>query len=115
MAMAISFEIPERITQEVQMTEALAKGVMRPAAHDLDENEHTRPTDFVKMMWPVMRDQQKRTLDKLAAQQRGDEAPKREGPGITYVRMVCVVEMLSWGDVGQYLCVPNALLAGAAI
>jgi len=112
--MAISFEIPERIRQELQMTEALASGVMRPEARRLDENEHTRPTDFIKMMWPVMRDQQKKALDKLAAQSEG-EAPKREGPGIANLRLMHMVEMLSWGDVGQYLCLPSALLAGAAI
>jgi acyl-CoA dehydrogenase len=113
--MAISFEIPERITQELQMTEALARGIMRPASRQLDENEYARPTDYVKMMWPVMREQQKHQLDKLAAQQRGETAPKRTGPGITNLRLVYMVEMLSWGDVGQYLCTPTALLAGAAI
>jgi acyl-CoA dehydrogenase len=97
------------------MTEALARGIMRPAARDLDENEHKRPDDFVKMMWPVMREQQKHQLDKLAARQRGEDAPKREGPGISNLRLMFMVEMLSWGDVGQYLCVPSPLLAGAAI
>lgn len=112
--MAISFEIPERIQQGLQMTQALAAGIMRPEARTLDEHEHQRPDTVIKMTWPVMKDQQKRTLDKLAAQQRGD-APKREGPGITTLNMIYTFEMLSWGDVGQMLCMPSALLAGAAI
>lgn len=29
--------------------------------------------------------------------------------------MVVLAEQLSWGDVGQYLCIPTALLAGSAI
>ncbi len=60
--MAISFEIPERITQGLQMTQALATGIMRPEARTLDENEHTRPETFINMTWPVMKDQQKRQL-----------------------------------------------------
>lgn len=113
--MPISFEIPERITQGLQMTQALATGIMRPESRALDEHEHERPETFIKMTWPVMRDQQKRQLDKLAAQQRGETTPKREGPGITNLTMIYTFEMLSWGDVGQMLCMPNALLAGAAI
>jgi acyl-CoA dehydrogenase len=112
--MAISFEIPERITQGLQMTEALATGIMRPEARTLDENEHTRPDTFIKMTWPVMKDQQKRQLDKAAAQASG-EAKERKGPGITTLNMVYTFETLSWGDVGQALCLPTALLAGAAI
>ncbi|HML23701.1 MAG TPA: acyl-CoA dehydrogenase family protein, partial [Aggregatilinea sp.] len=39
----------------------------------------------------------------------------RSGPGINNLRMMLTVETLSWGDVGQYLCLPMSLLAGAAI
>ncbi len=113
--MAISFEIPERIKQELPMIEAVASGVMRPESRRLDENEHERPWAFVNMMWPVLRDQQARALDKLAARARGEGGPRREGPGIANLRMTIMVEMLSWGDVGQYLCMPMSMLAGAAI
>ena len=112
--MPISFEIPERIKQNLQMAEALARGIMRPEARALDENEHQRPETFIKMTWPVSREQQKRALDKLAARAAGD-APQREGPGIRMLDMIFTFEMLSWGDVGQLLCMPTPLLAGAAI
>jgi acyl-CoA dehydrogenase len=114
--MAISFDIPERIKQNTQMMEAVATGIMRPEARALDEHEHTRPETFITMTWPVLRDQQKRQLDKWAAQASG-EAPEKErkGPGILYLNMVHTYEMLSWGDVGQLLCAPSAMLAGAAI
>ena len=111
--MPISFEIPERIQQNLQMAEALARGIMRPEARALDENEHQRPETFIKMTWPVSREQQKRALDKLAARAASD-APQREGPGIRMVDMIHTFEMLSWGDVGQLLCMPTPLLAGAA-
>lgn len=114
--MPISFEVPERIKQNLQMTEALASGIMRPEARYYDEHEHERPHTFITMTWPVMRDQQKRQLDRLGAQARGKvPEKKREGPGITNLNMVFTFEMLSWGDVGQMLCMPTALLAGAAI
>jgi len=108
--MAISFEIPEKLQQGLQMTEAVAKGIMRGEARRLDEREHERPTAFVSMMWPVLREQQKRQLDRQAA-----GGPKREGPGTLNLNMILTFEMLSWGDVGQMLCMPMALLAGAAI
>jgi acyl-CoA dehydrogenase len=112
--MAISFEIPERVVQEQQMAMAMAQGIMGPQARRLDEDEHARPVDFIQMIWPVLRDQQKRQLDKLLAPPDPNK-PKREGPGITYLRMMVQVEALSWGDAGQYLCMPSALLAGSAI
>ncbi len=112
--MAISFEIPERVLQEKQMAEAVAQGVMRPVSRYLDEHEHERPTDFIRMMWPVLRDQQKRALDRMK-EPPDPNKPRREGPGTTYLRMMMQVEALSWGDAGQYLCMPSALLAGSAI
>ena len=111
--MAISFEIPDRAWQEKQMAEALAQGIMRPASRHLDENEHERPADFIKMTWPVMRDQQARQLDRLKEPPAPDQ--EKKGPRTTYLRMMFQVEALSWGDAGQYLCLPTALLAGSAI
>src|SRR5258708_3876743 len=110
--MPISFEIPERIAQETQMLHAVGESVMRPLSREMDENEHERPWPFINMMWPIMRDTQARQLEKL----KGDATkPKREGPGITNLRMICTVEELSWGDVGIYLCMPAAALGGYAI
>ncbi|HVO42411.1 MAG TPA: acyl-CoA dehydrogenase family protein [Aggregatilineales bacterium] len=110
--MAISFEIPERIMQENLMLKAIAENIMRPVSRQLDENEHERPWDFINTMWPVLRDQQARTLEKLS----GDSnKPRRDGPGIGTIRLAMLAEQLAWGDVGQYLCMPSALLAGSAI
>ena len=101
------------------MLKGVAEGLMRPASHYLDEHEHERPWDFINAMWPVMRDQQARTTEKLKAQASGSAAPadkpRRDGPGIGTMRLIMLAEQLSWGDVGQYLCLPTALLAGSAI
>lgn len=111
--MAISFEIPERITQETAMLKAVAENVMRPISREMDEHEHERPWPFINMMWPIMRDMQAKQLEKLSAE--GGDKPKREGPGIGNLRMICTVEQLSWGDVGIWLCMPAAALGGYAI
>ena len=110
--MAISFAIPERVLQEREMLKGVAEGIMRPESRHLDEYEHERPHSFVKAMWYVLRDQQAKALQRLT---EGGEKPKREGVGTTYVRMIILAEQLSWGDVGQYLCMPSPLLAGSAI
>lgn len=112
--MAISFQIPDRVLGEREMLRYVAESVMRPDSRKLDENEHERPWAFINAMWPVLKDQQAKALQKLAASENGEKA-KREGPGITYLRMIVLAEMLSWGDVGQYLCMPSPLLAGSAI
>jgi acyl-CoA dehydrogenase len=111
--MAISFDLPERILQERQMLQAVAEGVMRPISREMDEHEHERPWPFINAMWPVLRDQQAKALEKL--KDNGADKPKREGPGITFLRMIMLAEQLSWGDVGIYLCMPSALLGGSAI
>lgn len=113
--MPISFEIPEKLKMGLQMSEALATGIMRPEARALDEHEHTRPDTFISMTWPVAKDLQKRTLDRLAAPKDDSPGKERKGSGTRNLNMVLTFEILSWGDVGQMLCMPMALLAGAAI
>jgi acyl-CoA dehydrogenase len=110
--MAISFKIPDNLTDQLALVRAAAEYIMRPTARDLDDHEHQRPTAFIDQMWPFMRDMQKRNLDKLAA---GDAPKKRDGAGITNLRLMLMIEMLSWGDAGVYLCLPGGALGGAAI
>ncbi|MCC7208669.1 MAG: acyl-CoA dehydrogenase family protein, partial [Anaerolineae bacterium] len=110
--MAISFEIPEYVVQQRAMVQMVAENVMRPDSRRLDENEHERPTNFIQTMWPVLRDQQAKAIARL---QGDEEASRRDGPSMTYVRFIVIAEQLSWGDVGQYLCMPHPLLAGSAI
>jgi acyl-CoA dehydrogenase len=107
----ISFEIPERITNELQLAKMVAEQVMRPKSRYYDEHEHERPWEYINFMWPVLRDQNKRRWQK---EQAGDK-PKREGPDISILRLVMVVEMLSWADAGIYLCTPDPALGGAAV
>ena len=110
--MTIDFEIPEFIQQQQAMVEYIAQATMRPYSRELDENEHARPTAFVDQIWPLLKEQQKATLRKLG-ETPDPNKPKR--PSTTYLRLMLLVEMLSWGDAGIYLCLPSAALGGSAI
>ncbi|MDX1689328.1 MAG: acyl-CoA dehydrogenase family protein [Candidatus Promineifilaceae bacterium] len=108
----IDFELPERIENELSMARMVAEQVMRPNSRKYDENEHERPVEYINMMWQVLREQHKRRFEK---QMGNGDRPEREGPNWSTVRLIALVEMLSWGDAGMYLCTPDPLLGGAAI
>lgn len=108
----IDFELPERIQNELQMAQMVAEQVMRPNSRRYDEEEHERPVEYINMMWQVLREQNKRRFEKMM---ENGERPEREGPDWSIVRLISLVEMLSWGDAGMYLCTPDPLLGGAAI
>lgn len=109
----ISFEIPGNIEQEVKMAEMVAAQVMRPKSRYLDEHEHERPTDFINIMWPVIKERYKKQLARENG--NGSSQPKRQGPNWAVLRIVMIIEMLSWGDTGQYLCMPGGNLGGSAV
>ncbi len=107
----INFSVPEKITNELQMAKMVAEQVMRAKSRYYDEHEHERPWEYINIMWPVLREQNRRQMEKSTNR----KGPKREGPGIAILRLVMLVETLSWGDAGQYLCTPDPALGGAAI
>ncbi len=111
----ISFAMPERITNELQMAEMVARQVMRPNSRKYDEQEHERPVEYINIMWQVLREQNKRRYEKSLQQNGNGSRPPREGPNWSIVRLIAMVEMLSWGDAGMYLCTPDPLLGGAAV
>lgn len=120
--MTITFEIPENIQQAAQMVRYIAETTMRPFSRELDENEHARPTAFTDAMWPILSGQQQASLAKiekqLEAQKNGDVAVKSDTktrPSNHYLSMMYMVEILSWGDAGIYLCLPNSALGGFAV
>ncbi|MDX1663467.1 MAG: acyl-CoA dehydrogenase family protein [Candidatus Promineifilaceae bacterium] len=111
----IDFELPERIENELQMAQMVAEQVMRATSRKYDENEHERPVEYINMMWQVVREQNRRRFEKAMANGSNGDRPEREGPNYSIVRLITLVEMLSWGDAGMYLCTPDPLLGGAAI
>ena len=112
----ISFEIPTFIENQLQLTKMVAEQAMRPYSRQLDENEHERPDAFVQMTWPITQEMVKRSLKPLTDENsNGLDKPKREGPDYGMLSFIMMIEILSWGDAGQYLCLPHPMLGGAAV
>lgn len=109
----ISFQIPLEIENEVEMAKMVAEQVMRANSRRYDELEHERPEEYINMMWQVLREQNKQRFQQMV--EEGDREEERDGPDWSIVRLIILVEMLSWGDAGMYLCTPDPLLGGAAI
>jgi len=101
----IGFAMPDAIRDRLTFVERVAKEQMRPAARPYDETEHQVPWDFVNTMW----DESLRTGTSFRSGHGG------EASGVASQAMLHVIEALSWGDAGIYLCGPGAGLGGAAI
>lgn len=116
----IDFELPERIQQQYAMIQAMAGAFIRPFSHELDENEHQKPWDFINQIWPVI--QMQESADLAKAEKRAAAAdevkPSDDGkrrPSMATMMMAHTIEALSWGDAGIYLCIPGPQLGGTAI
>ncbi len=112
----IDFEIPDFIKNQQQLIKMVAEQAMRPFSRQLDEQEHERPQTFVNMTWPFTQQMMQRSLKPLMQNGNGS-APKKErkGPDYSTLALIFMIEQLSWGDAGQYLCLPHPMLGGAAV
>jgi acyl-CoA dehydrogenase len=121
--MPIEFKTPEEIEKQLKTVKVVAENVMRPESRYYDEHEHERPVNFIRMMWPQMKEMEKANLEAAlrrayAANQNGGggvAVKERKKQSIANLQLVHMIEMLSWGDAGIYLCIPSSALAGAAI
>jgi acyl-CoA dehydrogenase len=142
--MAIEFKLPETIEKQLRGVQLVAENVMRPESRHLDDHEHERPMRFVNVMLPQMQEMEKGNIaaakGRAAAKARAVMAEKMNGsnghggvavmdapppasedkekekkPSIATLFLVHMIEMLSWGDAGVYLCLPAGMLGGAAI
>lgn len=122
----IDFELPEFIKNQNQLIQMVAEQAMRPFSRDLDENEHERPQRFVEMTWPftqqMVRQDLKGAKKALEGGGNGQNGKPPSGqpsgprkPNYAILSLVSMIEQLSWGDAGQYLCLPHPMLGGAAI
>ncbi len=105
----IEFSMPDSIKKTVTMVEAVADNMMRPTSRDFDEHEHQIPWDYINF-----------THEAMKAMGGGSLAPTDGGasdgrPSIAYQRMAYMIETLSWGDAGMYLCTPGGGLGAAAV
>lgn len=133
--MAIEFKTPEAIEKQLRGVQIVAENAMRPDSRRLDDNEHERPTRYVAMMLPQMQEMEKANIAaakaRAAKKQEAIAAAKTNGhggvavmeppaaeeqkQGIGTMMLVHMIEMLSWGDAGIYLCIPGGGLGGAAV
>jgi len=127
--MSIEFKQPERIQRQLRPIQVIAEQVMRPESRRLDEREHERPVKFIQMIWPQMREMERVNLEAALrrAHKNGDEPTAADDPehppcdtctdevNLANLTLIHLIETLSWGDAGVYLCIPASALAGAAI
>ena len=105
----ISFETPETIKKSARMVETVAENMMRPHSRYYDEREHEIPGDYIEFMHEAMQALGAGSL----APEEADEKPDR--PSLQYQRLAFMIEILSWGDAGMYLCTPGGGLGAAAV
>jgi acyl-CoA dehydrogenase len=103
----ISFEMPGEIRTRMRMLEKIAVEKIRPVARYYDENEHEIPWEFVNYLWDISL--------KSGSGGRPGEMGTGDGSRHAALGLVHMVEVLSWGDAGIYLCIPGPGLGGAAI
>ncbi len=113
----IDFETPAVIQRNVEMIKMMAENMMRPVARYYDEHEHEKPWDYIDMVWEFQKASGGftgvGTSRKEKSEKKDEEKKKR--PPIGNMMLLHIIEMMSWGDAGIYLCTPDAALAGAAI
>jgi len=105
----ISFEMPESIRKTTVLMETIADNMMRPVARYFDEHEHEIPWDYINFMHEAMKQM---GASSIAAQ---DVKKKKEGPRLGNQRQAFMLEILSWGDSGLFLCTPGGGLGAAAV
>jgi acyl-CoA dehydrogenase len=103
----IDFETPTEIGKRLEFVRRVACEKMRPQARHYDEHEHEVPWDFINLMWD--------TALKTGQSFRSGAQRPDQGPSVASTALVHIIESLSWGDAGIYLCGPGAGLGGAAI
>lgn len=110
----IEFEPPKPIQMLNTALETVAVNMMRPKSRYFDEHEHEIPWDYINFMHMAMRQTGAGSLAPAPEKKKeGEEAKPR--PRIGYQQIAFMLERLSWGDVGMYLCTPGGGLGAAAV
>jgi acyl-CoA dehydrogenase len=109
----IEFEPPKPIVKQNEMLKLAADYRMRPISRYYDEHEHDIPWDFINFMHSVQ--QMSGGGGGLTPSEPKKDADGKERPRIGYQMLAFMLEMLSYGDVGLFLCVPGGGLGSAAI
>jgi acyl-CoA dehydrogenase len=114
----IDFEQTPAIAQMSAMMRAMATHQMRPIAREMDENEHSDPTQYFEFIWESTKGyfkENSRASGKGTPPPEGMQAKAIAAPATGQTRQCVVIEQMSWGDAGIYLSTPNPGLGGAAV
>jgi acyl-CoA dehydrogenase len=111
----IEFEAPKPIAQQSVALQTVAENMMRPVARKFDEQEHEIPWDYINFMHMAMRATGAGSLAPRERKPKEGEEQKEKRPPIGYQSLAFMLETLSWGDVGLYLCTPGGGLGAAAV
>lgn len=111
----IDFETPKPIKQINTVVETVAVNMMRPVSRYFDEHEHEIPWDYINFMHQAVKSMGGTSMAPSDGKKKEVDPEKKKRPPIAYQRLAFLVEMLSWGDAGMYLCIPGGLLGSAAV
>jgi acyl-CoA dehydrogenase len=107
----IDFEPPKPLVQTKNVVKTVAENMMRPVSRQFDENEHTIPWDYINFMHTATKAMGGTSM----TPDDEKKEKKKDRPSLGYQRLMVMVEMLSWGDAGIYLCTPGGMLGSAAV
>jgi len=110
----IDFKTPKPIVQLKTVVETVAVNMMRPVSREMDENEHAVPWDYITFMHTAIKSMGGTSMAPDEDSTKKDASHEKRAP-IGYQRLAHLVEMLSWGDAGMYLCTPGGMLGSAAV
>jgi acyl-CoA dehydrogenase len=99
----ISFENSQKIKEQQEYAESIAREIIRPQARYFDDHEHEEPWEYAKFIWETAR----RKLESLD--------PSAIVPEESFMLQLHMIEMISWGDAGFFMCLPWPALGGNAI
>jgi hypothetical protein len=88
--------------------------MMLPQMQEMEKRQHRRRQAALP---PRSTQKQRQQIQRASRRRRELDAPpanprSRASPIMLLIHMI---EMLSWGDAGIYLCIPGGALAGAAV
>ena len=102
--------MPESIARQRELLRQVASGLMREQARYFDANEHEIPWDYINQMWEAGQ-----AIGRGRGYRSGVAPGQDAGPRTAQQTLIHMIEMMSWGDAGIYLCTPGSGLGGAAV
>jgi acyl-CoA dehydrogenase len=112
----ISFEKSKAILNQEFLMNTVVENMMRPHSRYYDDNEHEIPWSFINFMHEAIRAMNASSqTPRETTEEESERKDKEKRPRETYLLFAHLIEILSYGDAGIYLCVPGSGLGSAAV